>query len=124
VKEFTANRPPTRNLGRLMTPDKRILSRSHGPDEDPEHKKSGVTNVRTSSHSRAKDVRPMGADSEFFNEHQQRRLLATCKHIESLLSDMEASSILLLPRVRSQNTTPISRLSLGVNATEPATAGR
>jgi len=33
----------------------------------------------------------MGADSEFLNEHQQRRLLVTCKHIDSLLSDMEAT---------------------------------
>jgi hypothetical protein len=33
----------------------------------------------------------MGADSELLNEHQQRRLLVTCKHIDSLLSDMEAT---------------------------------
>lgn len=38
----------------------------------------------------ARDV-CMGSDSETLNEHQQRRLWVTCKHIDELLSDMEAT---------------------------------
>ncbi len=33
----------------------------------------------------------MGSNSERLNEHQQRRLWVTCKHIDELLSDMEAT---------------------------------